>query len=175
MQAEVGRLLDLYDNATDQQYEEGRGWYRARQREIRRLSEESGLSRSVVAGVIAALSPRMRWKENVKCARELLLHGRVPRCMEGSKSKAMRIYTGARPLQVLGGPKTLAFYRALMGDTNAAVIDVWMFRAMGMEPTSNRFQVDYATDCLREAASIAGIPCAEFQAVVWCAIRGGGD
>jgi hypothetical protein len=84
--------------------------------------------------------------------------------------KAVRIWEGERPLDVLGGPKVTAFYRAIMGDAGAAVIDVWMWRAMGIPVASIPYED--AAQALRCAAEEAGVSVSMFQALVWKQIRG---
>jgi hypothetical protein len=75
-------------------------------------------------------------------------------------------------MEVLGGPKTRAFYQALMGDDNAVVIDAWMLRAAGWSRdscTANQYAT-FAMQLSFEAAALK-VPPAVMQAVVWCEVR----
>ncbi len=150
-------------------------WYRESRRVSRALARKHGVTLSVAAGTIAALSPRVQWKANVRGADALL--GGAPDTevagFDANKAKARRIMGGERPLDVLGGDKVRAFYRAIMGDENAAVIDVWMWRAIGVAPGGMRYAD--AEAALREAAAAAGVAVADFQAVVWSKVRGGAE
>lgn len=149
------------------------GWYRQSRRTARSLARKHGVTLSCSAGVIAALSPRIRWKANVEGA-DAILGGSDEGPGFGSNiEKACRIRDGERPLRVLGGPKVTAFYRAIMGDRDAAVIDVWMWRAIGVAPGSMSY--DEAANIMRDAAAKAGVAVADFQAIIWTHVRGGGD
>lgn len=151
-------------------------WYRESKRTARALARKHGTTLATAAGVIAALSPRISWSVNVRAA-DLVLEGvRDTTQVAGFDSnveKAFRIADGERPLKVLGGPKVTAFYRAIMGDEDAAVVDVWMWRAMGVAPEGMSYAE--AEQALREAARLAGLPVTTFQAIVWTRVRGGGE
>jgi peptidyl-tRNA hydrolase len=173
----VDRLLDTYSDIDPDVRTAALngGWYRESRRTARKLARKHGVTLATAAGVIAALSPRIRWATNVEAA-DKVLAGAPNEEVAGynrNVEKARRIAQGERPLQVLGGPKVTAFYRAMMGDDEAAVVDVWMWQAMGFVPA----QVPYATaeEALRQAAKQAGLPVATFQALVWTQVRGGGD
>jgi hypothetical protein len=94
-----------------------------------------------------------------------------------SVDKAERIRDGERPLSVLRGPKTRAFYRAMTGDTSAGVVDVWMVRAMGLDPKKSLTPSQYAVcdEALQAAAAEVGLPTTTFQAIVWTVVRGGAE
>ena len=163
----VTNLLGHYRPAPD-----GPAWYRASQHEAQRIAELSGVTIVVAAGVIAALSPRVQWAVNVRMAEALCRTG-VTGGLARSVAAARRIMDGEDPLEVLTGPKTNAFFRAIMGDEDAAVVDVWMMRAVGLNRsklTSKQYEAVAAA--LRSAAARAGLPTAEFQAQVWTTIRG---
>ena len=147
------------------------GWYRESRRTARALARKHGHTLSRSAGVIAALSPRTQWAANISGADHILGGGDTGPGFNANVEKACRIRDGERPLQVLGGPKVTAFYRAIMGDKHAAVVDVWMWRAMGVAPGDVPYAV--AEAALREAASKAGVAVADFQAIVWTQVRGG--
>lgn len=67
------------------------------------------------AGVIAALSPREIWTRNANNARLLFANGGTGTIGLGANvAKAMRIYAGEAPLDVLGGPKVRAFYGCIV-------------------------------------------------------------
>jgi hypothetical protein len=147
------------------------GWYRESRRTARALARKHGVTLSCSAGVIAALSPRIKWNSNVLGADHILGGGDTGPGFNRNVEKACRIRDGERPLRVLGGPKVTAFYRAIMGDQNAAVIDVWMWRAMGLAPGELKYEEAEAV--LRRAAEQAGVSVSSFQALVWTQVRGG--
>lgn len=91
--------------------------------------------------------------------------------MPDSLRKAVAIRDGARPLDVLGGPKVRAFYRALTtgGAEGPPVIDRWMFRVL---------EIDTIPECqaaVLEAAHAVGERPHDMQAILWVAVRGGAE
>jgi len=80
----------------------------------------------------------------------------------------------AAGFDALKGLKTNAFARAIAGDTDAVVIDVWMMRAAGMETDSpNKGQYLALSEAVREVASQFGITPRTAQALIWIITRGG--
>lgn len=125
-----------------------------------------------VAGVIAALSQREQWRRNVRRADAALATGAATSGLRGSREKANRILAGEHPRDVLRGPKIRAFYRALLGDDNAVVIDTWMCRALGHHEKPTPKQYARLAARIRREARARNMPPAIWQATVWCAIRG---
>jgi hypothetical protein len=73
----------------------------------------------------------------------------------------------------LKGLKTNAFARAIAGDTDAVVIDVWMMRAALMTTDSpNKSQYNMLADTVRKIASEHGITPRTTQALIWIVKRG---
>lgn len=149
------------------------GWYRESRRTARALARKHGVTLATAAGVIAALSPRIRWGTNVLGADMILGGSDSGPGFNTNVEKACRIRDGEKPLSVLGGPKVRAFYRAIMGDKDAAVIDVWMWRAIGVAPGSVPYHK--AEEALRSAANRCGVSVSDFQAIVWTQVRGGAE
>lgn len=155
----------------------GERWYRESRRFARQLKREYGGGLGRAAGIIAALSPQVQWNVNKRLAEQVMEHGEpVEGCLALSATRAWRIWLGERPLSVLRGPKTRAFYRAIMGDPDAEVIDTWMLLALGWPHRSvSPRQYERCAAALREAAEQTPLTVADFQAVVWTAVRGGAD
>jgi hypothetical protein len=73
----------------------------------------------------------------------------------------------------LKGQKTNAFARAIAGDTDAVVIDVWMMRAAGMPTDSpNKTQYREVSEAVRNVAAEFGITPRTAQALIWIIVRG---
>jgi hypothetical protein len=169
----------------------GAGWYDVARRTAEALAGEYNVPLHRAAGVIAALSPRITWADNVRGAEQVLHRAAYPEVfgpggeLEGlgrpvpgfgqNVRKAEAIARGEAPEQVLGGDKVRAFYRAILGDRGAAVVDVWMIRAVGEDAHKTFTGARYArvAEALRQAAELAGIDTADFQAIIWCYTRGG--
>ena len=171
----VARLVRHYETADAAIVEAGRAWYKNARAVIRTLANRYEVSEACAAGIMAATSPRVHWKRNIALT-ELFLAGKYRRgCFKDNARKARRIVAGERPLSVLRGDKVRAFYRALTGDSSAAVVDVWMLRAANWLKTVTERVYRTIANAIKTAADSVGVPVAEFQAVVWTAIRGRAD
>jgi hypothetical protein len=157
----------------------GRAWYGTARAEARAIADETGLTVSAAAGIIAALSPRMTWSLNVRGA------WAIARAAVGGAASAPAVNTrtnrrlawaiahGARPLGTLGGRKVRSFYRNIMGDHEAVTVDVWAARAAGLERVSfTARQYATITDAYRSAARDLGLRPSHAQAAAWVAVRG---
>lgn len=145
------------------------------------MARETGLTVSTCAGVIAALSPRVRWAQNIEYAWAVVRHRAlgfesVPPVLpvfSRNRWAAWRIATGERPLSVLGGLKVRSFYRNIMGDAQAVTVDVWAGRAAGLERVSfTARQYALISRAYREAASTLGMRASDTQAAAWVVARG---
>lgn len=166
-------LLGLYQDAcqSPRTLRDGRTWYKRARRQCEKLAHEHGTSLETSAGIVAALSPRVRWESNVDMARALL-EGRPVHGLRRNVDKARRILHGEDPAQVLRGPKVCAFYAAILGDSRAVVVDTWMLRAVNFhtdKPTQRQY--DRIALQIAMAATLVGTAPAEFQAIVWVQIR----
>ena len=183
MSTEVRRLLALYD-AADATNREGARWYGRGRAVVRRLSREYGATEHRTAAVVAALSPRVRWAQNVEYAETMLSFwntgiwriGILPNVpvFSANRDKAWRVLLGERPLEVLGGPKVRAFYRNLTGDLSCVTVDVWAARAIGHAPPTDMRRYGLIEGAYIEAARLRDVQPAELQSIVWAHVRGGG-
>jgi len=73
----------------------------------------------------------------------------------------------------LKGPKTNAFARAIAGDENAVVVDVWMMRAAGCENDSpNKKQYSEVSQAISDIAERFAMTPRACQALIWILVRG---
>jgi len=165
------RLLAIYAAATPGVRATGRLWYTFAHLAATELALRYGYSMAVTAGVIAALSPRRRWAENLKLADDCL-GGRRPRTLGSCARTACEIRNGLRLPVDQRGPKTRAFYSSIMGDTESVVVDVWMLRALGSKTKLTPARYKELSDIIRRVAAEVGERPTHFQAIVWCQIRG---
>lgn len=172
------RATAEYRRATPSQVGTGRRWYPDAHEVARDQVAEHGVTIEVASGILAALSPRMGWGMNVTLAERVLYtkgtldHG----CLSRSLEHANAIYHGAAPLEVLRGPKTRAFYLAILteGDSPDPVIDrhAWdMLTATRGAPAPSIGQYRAAAECMRRAARIVGERVHDLQAIDWIAWR----
>ena len=164
------------------------GWYDVARRWAEKLAEEHGVSLSTVAAVIAALSPQARWSQQQKMTgpwlQLMLQHPEIkpeklakeapyPTFLP-NRAKAIGILRGDLDPEDTLGPKTKAFWKAIMGDPDAIVIDTWMQRAAGWEEhrlTPSRY--DALCDALKAACAAYGWrgAYADAQATIWETVR----
>jgi len=120
--------------------------------------------------IVAAFSPRERWSVNVRKALDYAM-GREPAGLRNNV--LMADASLVHGFDALKGPKTNAFARAIAGDTDAVVIDVWMCRAVGLDrddPTIVQYREISAA--VREVAAEYSITARTMQALIWIIVRG---
>lgn len=108
-------------------------WYAVQHEAIRLMAQRTGRSVEQIAGVLAAISPGMRWETSLIWAGKLeRLHARggrltgvrVPTYSRANVRKAWAILNGDDPGSILSGPKVTAFYRLLADGGNATDVCV---------------------------------------------------
>jgi thermostable 8-oxoguanine DNA glycosylase len=73
----------------------------------------------------------------------------------------------------LKGLKTNAFAKAIAGDEQAVVIDVWMLRAVGIEKkTPNQTLYFELAEAVKKTAFDFGMTPRAMQALIWIVVRG---
>lgn len=154
--------------------EHARDWYDQAQLTCSGMAESFGLSLEQVAGIVSALSPRVRWHKNVEYARRFIRGERVP-VFSTSRRNAQRILDGEHPLDVMRGPKTRAFYSNLIGDLRHVTCDVWACRAVGEERKPAGRVYEEVSELYILASEMVGCAPAQMQAAVWAAVRGSGE
>lgn len=168
------RVTELHAALTPEAKRDGERWYKLALMEATRLALAYDVPVRVAAGVIAALSPRKTWAQNLKLAEDCLARKKVGSTWALVRTaETVRDWPDSPPLSTLKGPKVRAFYEAIMGDTNAVVVDVWMLRALGFDGipmTRKRYQW-VATKFAHYAWQLGSRP-AELQAQIWCHVRG---
>ena len=172
------RATAEFRRATSSQVETGRRWYIEAHEIARDQAEEHGVTIEVASGVLAAMSPRLGWGPNCVIAERMLAsrgtldHGALGRSLQ----QARHIYHGAEPMVVLGGPKTRAFYSAILsaGTEGGAVVDrhAWdmLTGIRGATPPTIKQYRD-AAEKMERAATILGETVHSVQAVTWLAWR----
>jgi thermostable 8-oxoguanine DNA glycosylase len=73
----------------------------------------------------------------------------------------------------LNGLKTNSFAKAIAGDENAVVIDVWMLRAVGIEKkTPSQSGYKELAKAVTTVATKYGMTPRSMQALIWIVVRG---
>lgn len=146
----------------------GSQWYRTAGREIREYCSVMDYNADRLADLLALFSPRVGVDFSVELATHYNSTGHFARGTMGCVRAAVEHWeeTG-----VIRGPKTSAFARALKGDENAVVLDVWMARIIQVDQRDLKGErYEKYADVVRIAAELHGIAPAEIQAAAWCGI-----
>lgn len=176
-EAMVDNILRRYDAATPAQRRDGAAWYGRAEAIVRATAATSGLPREAVAGIIAALSPRMRWGANVRAA-IAVAHGQPVRCLSRSREAAEAIRAAGDWRGILRGPKTRAFAAAVesggISIAYGAVCDAWAVRAAtdGAFDSVAKCRYDDVAAAYMSAARMRGVNVHALQAIVWTVERG---
>ena len=168
-------VIDLYRSlvmqATLAQMEQASVWYRDAEEVAEDVARNLDTTLEVGASIVAAFSPRERWSTNVSKAIAYSM-GQRPKGLQNNLTMADNAMV--KGFDALNGQKTNAFARAIAGDTDAVVIDVWMMRAAQMPTDSpNKSQYNECANAVRVIADEFGITARTTQALIWIIIRGG--
>lgn len=199
----ASNLLAVYSHASKADIDAGKRWYPAARRYAQSLARKYDVMLDIAAGVIAALSPGQEWTRNKQSADEFFRAWRTCQSCarerldlatygNGPVSKAYAIANGAPIGPTLHGPKTTAFYRAILdptsdkdvvidGHAKSAALGVrfgnhdgWTdahgkghksLNAPGIKVERNEYP--HLETAFRAAASIVGLNVNAFQAIVW--------
>lgn len=170
-------LLAHYSNADADTLRRGREWYAAARRECAAIAAETGYTVAQVAAVMAITSPDAQLTTNIAWTRAVCsnIRKRVGKYPNAQRPKILAALRDAEnPGQYATGPKVSAFYRAIVGDESAMVVDRWAAFAAGHEQRDKVPGVKVRRvieDAYRTAAANVGETVAAFQAIVWIVVR----
>lgn len=129
-------------------------WYDEASAWVRKQAKRMNTTPQVVAGIVAVLSPQVRWDHQrrfIPGVLDELRRGGSANTLQHpgftkNKEKAVHLWHQRDeddPWAVwLSGPKVTAFARALSGETDAVVIDMHMVdAALGLRDTGERFDI----------------------------------
>ena len=175
----ICRIRAAWDDATADDLATGLDWYRRARETAETLSAGTPFTVEQTAAVIAALSPRNGWLENVAGASDMVnaasWHREQPTVagLPINRDKAWRILQSSTdPEAILGGNKVCSFYRNIMGDEDAVTIDVWGLRLLGLDNRSlTRRQYERIADAYRQVAVSVGHSPRDVQAATWTYYR----
>jgi hypothetical protein len=174
VQTAYSHYLALAMQATAGQIEQASVWYHEAQEVAEDVAEIMNTSLEVGASIVSAFSPRERWSSNV--AKALAFAMGKPVTGLGNN---IRMAENAKTMgfDALKGQKTNAFARAIAGDSDAVVIDVWMIRAAGLDASKgvNKTQYNELSEAVRVVASEMGITPRTCQALIWIVKRGSAE
>lgn len=186
----VSNILSVYNGASSDTMRAGLSWYLDAHNFARTVGGGRAHHVARNAGIIAALSPLNGWENNKrKAAQVIAMRGRIAVAkgqpngigIGNNVAKAVAIYNGGDPLDILSGDKVRAFFRTILNPTGDIdpVIDRHAFDiAVGERTDDKRRGIlsrkgvyhEFA-NAYRDAAKIAGIGSAQMQAITWVAWR----
>jgi hypothetical protein len=180
-------LYKLYQQATEDERNEGREWYTRAHEYALSLSERYNITLWQAAGVLAALSPGCNWERNKRDAEEVIAaykrHDPLPLVGSyGRKNvrKCELILRGRPVMSVLGGDKVISFYHNILDPLSPqfVTIDRHAYDALqgSRTPEDKRFDIkhkryrDAESAYTSVAASLDLLP-SQLQAIVWLVWR----
>ena len=162
--------LSLVLEANFGQVEQAAIWYADAEKVAHEVARNLDTTLEIGASVISAFSPRERWSSNVEKAVAFSLGKKVTGLSNNLKMAEGSLTLG---FDALKGQKTNAFARAIAGDQNAVVIDVWMMRAAGAEKDSpNKTEYAEMSQAVKRVATRFGLTPRTTQALIWILVRG---
>lgn len=166
----VETYRELASQATFGQVEQASKWYVDAERIAEQVARNLDTTLEVGATVVSAFSPRERWSVNVARAIQFSL-GEPVTCLKNNIVMANNALTLG--FSALKGLKTNAFAKAIAGDEQAVVIDVWMLRAVGIEKkTPSQSGYSELAEAVKKVAFEFGMTPRAMQALIWIVVRG---
>lgn len=178
----TANILATYRKANDGQRADGMTWYAEAHALAITLARSAGHTVLQAAGVISALSPRIKWEYNITLAVRTYAEGGISKGALGTNvRKADAIFNGADVIATLKAPKTSAFALLIADptDTYQVVVDRHaMSVALGRTVTDQEMAAlnrkgryeEFAT-AYRKAAAEIGVTPAQMQAITWVTWR----
>jgi hypothetical protein len=180
----VKRIIDCYKRSTSLDRAQGESWYQRAFDYAQHIHPNAMTG----AGVIAALSPNLRWSVNQDAAKlmcDAALNGDQMPDAPGyplNRVKAWRIANGDyqfSPLELLsqspGHFKVNNFFRNIMGDSHVVTVDRWAARiadgAEHLDSVSGKTYIGIERAYQYAANEIRSVTPRDLQAITWVANR----
>lgn len=176
------RLLEIFNQATENEIRDGFVWYRKVHEMVKHESHIFKTTPTIYASVISALSPRNKWQKNLEDAKTVLsavLNGFTSNevkvsTFHANKEKAFRIANNEEKIDETSY-KTFAFVSNIAKlDASYITVDVWHLRACFGQTidsglTANRYAI-IQEETLKVAEKL-GLKGYQLQAIVWLVVQ----
>jgi len=174
--------LDKWFNiATDEEIKNGRKWYADANQIIKDIAKQFNTTEIITASVLSALSPRNKWKQNIKDTIKVFqaikdgnTAEQIKVCtFHTNKFKAFEIAKGNKTI-TKDSQKTFAFVNNIAHlDDNFVTIDVWHLRACFNKTMGSCGKLAYEQiqKLTIKKADKLGLKGYEYQAIIWESIR----
>lgn len=187
------RLLRIFDSATPDCHEMA-GWYETVAAEdCRAIGRITGIPFPLVVATMAVLSPGPKYAQNRADTSAMCVwasaggyserHNPLPVVTTYGpnriKAAAMLdeyVITGTVNTDYVSGPKVRAFMLNILGNWDHVTLDRHAVRPVsksGQDTPTSKAERTRMETAYRKAAARRGLQPAQFQAVVWCSVRGG--
>lgn len=167
-------LIERYQKTHPSTRRRGRAWYPEARRVLAQIAGESDRSVAQAVAVFAITSANTTLASNLRFTKEILAGQRMAGCYPSFQTPQIEaVFSTRYPGRFVRGPKCGPFYKAIMGDVDALVLDRWAARAAGVEGVKDirpglRRELEQA---YRMAARFCGETVRAFQAIAWLDIR----
>lgn len=166
----ANKYREIIAKATLGQVEQAALWYADAEKVAHEVARNLDATLEIGASVVSAFSPRERWATNVEKAVSFSLGQTVVGLPNNLKMAHASTHLG---FDALNGPKTNAFARAIAGDQQAVVIDIWMMRAAKMEKDSpSKGQYLDLSRAIKIVSAEYDMTPRTCQALIWIMVRG---
>lgn len=178
----MNHILDVYHESSREERLAGTQWYSEAYNLAYQLAHtpdhRPAVTRDMVAGVIAALSPLTPWDRNKELAVRAVTDHKASGTLGNSVKAADRILSGEPVLDVLKSPKVRNFYLCIIGNPRAVCIDrhafeVWQGKRYkdSERPTVTPKRYREAAEAYQRAADTLELRPSELQAITWLTWR----
>ena len=182
----VSKNLDYFFNlATNKEIASGKEWYKVANQFCKDNATKYNTTPLIVASIVSALSPRNKWKQNLKDAIKVLQavkDGKQPEEIKVStfhlnKYKAFSIAAGLRVITE-DSRKTYNFVRNIAHlDPQALTVDIWhiraclkQFKSIGNANIGKTAYEQIKSLTIKKAQKL-GLKGYELQAIIWLSIQ----
>lgn len=147
---------------------DGLSWYENARQDIREVCRSECWDETDFTAILACTSPRCSVRRNVRVAIEYVARGEF---LAGTLKSVRRSVDIWRTEGKIHGPKTSAFFRAILGDVKSIVVDVHMANLYGVDArlvrsTKHRSPIEQSVKRVARRISVAP---RDAQACLWFA------
>ena len=146
-----------------------RFWYTRASENIKRLSKLHGIPYKTLAGVVAITSQNVKLEQNMKLVYNWIKDGANEEACDGVKHYTI-VKNNLKNFLKTGevrGPKVGEFYKALIGDKSAIVLDTHMGRVFNVDGWSKTSRMSAKKQIRALSKRLNWKPC-QVQAAIWC-------
>lgn len=180
--AYINRITGKYRTLDPWNIANGLTWYYEARQHAENLSKKYGLSLETIAGIIAVLSPGVRWDRNLEDAEAILQSDdAIVTTYSGNKRKALDLKHGANISKCVRGNKVRSFFDNIVSpETSEAVtLDRHMLRFILKTNNDRELNRVFSSrntyfsiaEYIRRIARRRGLKPLQLQAMLWLQVK----